>query len=179
MKSPITKKKYSRRLEMFFNFIKIPGGNIEEQCLTFVNSGKNDINWIFTNILKFVLFHKERIHKKEISGATLINYLKAIKLFCEMSDLSINWKITILSIFLVFTHLSIYTNNKSKKSSLSKKFLLIFSSLTFLISSVKDSIVMRIRFLNIFSAFVEIHASIEEPIYGIEFNNALELADCE
>ena len=179
MKSPVTKKKYSRRLEMFFNFIKIPGGNIEEQCLTFVNSGKNDINWIFTNILKFVLFHKERIHKKEISGATLINYLKAIKLFCEMSDLSINWKITILSIFLVFTHLSIYTNNKSKKSSLSKKFLLIFSSLTFLISSVKDSIVMRIRFLNIFSAFVEIHASIEEPIYGIEFNNALELADCE
>jgi hypothetical protein len=47
---------------------------------------------VFTNILKFVLFHKERIHKKEISGATLINHLKAIKLFCEMSDLSINWK---------------------------------------------------------------------------------------
>jgi hypothetical protein len=92
MKSPVTKKKYSRRLEMFFNFIKIPGENMEEQCLTFVNSGKNNVNWVFTNILKFVLFHKERIHKKEISGATLINYLKAIKLFCEMSDLSINWK---------------------------------------------------------------------------------------
>jgi len=92
MKSPVTKKKYSRRLEMFFNFIKIPGESIEEQCLTFINSGKNNVNWVFTNILKFVLFHKERIHKKEISGATLINYLKAIKLFCEMSDLSINWK---------------------------------------------------------------------------------------
>ncbi|HEX7256933.1 MAG TPA: hypothetical protein VF242_02635, partial [Nitrososphaeraceae archaeon] len=92
MKSPVTKKKYSRRLEMFFDFLKIPGENIEERCLTFVNSGKNNVNWVFTNILKFVLFHKERIHKKEISGATLINYLKAIKLFCEMSDLSINWK---------------------------------------------------------------------------------------
>ncbi|HEX5981356.1 MAG TPA: hypothetical protein VFY77_01695, partial [Nitrososphaeraceae archaeon] len=92
MKSPVTKKKYSRRLEMFFEFLKISGENLEEQCLTFVNSGKNNVNWVFTNILKFVLFHKERIDKKEISGATLINYIKAIKLFCEMSDISINWK---------------------------------------------------------------------------------------
>ena len=92
MKSPVTKAKYSRRLEMFFDFLKISGENLKEKCLTFVNSGQNDINWVFTNILKFVLFHNQRIHKKEISGATLINYLKAIKLFCEMSDLSINWK---------------------------------------------------------------------------------------
>jgi hypothetical protein len=92
MKSPVTKKKYSRRLEMFFEFLKIPGESLEEKCLTFVNNGKNIVNWIFTNILKFVLFHKQRIDKKEISGATLINYLKAIKLFCEMSDISINWK---------------------------------------------------------------------------------------
>jgi hypothetical protein len=92
MKSPVTKTKYSRRLEMFFDFLKIPGENLKEQCLTFVNNGQSNVNWVFTNILKFVLFHKERIHKKEISGATLINYLKAIKLFCEMSDLSINWK---------------------------------------------------------------------------------------
>jgi hypothetical protein len=92
MKSPLTKKKYSRRLETFFNFIKIPGESLEERCLTFVNIGKNDINRVFTNILKFVLFSKQRIDRKEISGATLINYLKAIKLFCEMSDISINWK---------------------------------------------------------------------------------------
>ena len=29
MKSPVTKKKYSRRLEMFFDFLKIPGESIE------------------------------------------------------------------------------------------------------------------------------------------------------
>jgi hypothetical protein len=92
MKSPVTKKKYCRRLEMFFDFIKIPGENLEFRCLTFVNSGKDNVNWVFTNILKFVLFYKQRIDKKEISGATLINYIKAIKLFCEMSDISINWK---------------------------------------------------------------------------------------
>jgi hypothetical protein len=78
MKSPLTKKKYSRRLEMFFNFIKIPGESLEERCLTFVNNGKDNVNWVFTNILKFVLFYKQRIDRKEISGATLINYLKAI-----------------------------------------------------------------------------------------------------
>ena len=65
IKSPVTKKKYSRRLEMFFDFLKIPGESIEEQCLTFVNSGRNNVNWVFTNILKFVLFYKERIDKKE------------------------------------------------------------------------------------------------------------------
>ena len=64
MRSPVTKKKYSRRLEMFFNFIRIPGESMKEQCLTFVKCGKNNIDWIFTNILKFVLFHKERIDKK-------------------------------------------------------------------------------------------------------------------
>ena len=64
----------------------------KDRCQTFVNTGQNNINWVYTNILRFVLFHKERIDKKEISGATLINYIKAIKLFCEMSDISINWK---------------------------------------------------------------------------------------
>mgnify|MGYP003575786456 CR=1 FL=1 len=34
MKSPLTKKKYSRRLEMFFDFLKLPGENLEVQCLT-------------------------------------------------------------------------------------------------------------------------------------------------
>ena len=67
MKSPVTKAKYSRRLEMFFDFLKIPGDSLKEKCLTFVNNVQSDINWVFTNILKFVLFHKERIHKKEIS----------------------------------------------------------------------------------------------------------------
>ena len=35
MKSPVTKKKYSRRLEMFFDFIKIPGESLEEQMFNF------------------------------------------------------------------------------------------------------------------------------------------------
>lgn len=36
--------------------------------------------------------YKERVERKEISGATLRNYVKTIKLFCEMNDILIPWK---------------------------------------------------------------------------------------
>jgi hypothetical protein len=42
--------------------------------------------------LKFVQFQKDRVDKKEITGATLRNYVKSIKLFCEMADMPIPWK---------------------------------------------------------------------------------------
>ncbi len=35
---------------------------------------------------------KDRAEKKEISEATVPNYFKPIKLFCEMNDISLNWK---------------------------------------------------------------------------------------
>src|SRR5690606_5795416 len=34
----------------------------------------------------------DRNNRKEITGSTVRNYLKSIKLFCEMADISINWK---------------------------------------------------------------------------------------
>src|SRR3954468_24781999 len=37
-------------------------------------------------------FQLDRSNKKEITGSTVRNYLKSIKLFCEMADLSIAWK---------------------------------------------------------------------------------------
>jgi hypothetical protein len=39
-----------------------------------------------------VQFQKDRVDKKEISGATVRNYVKSIKLFCEMADMPIPWK---------------------------------------------------------------------------------------
>jgi integrase len=43
-------------------------------------------------IFKFIQFQNDRVNKKEITGATVRNYVKSIKLFCEMSDLPIPWK---------------------------------------------------------------------------------------
>jgi hypothetical protein len=41
---------------------------------------------VFSNILKFIQFQKERVDKKEVTGATVRNYAKSIKLFCEMAQ---------------------------------------------------------------------------------------------
>ena len=49
-----------------------------------------DPNWAFNCIVKFLQFQKERVEKEEITGATLRNFVKAIKLFCEMSDIPIH-----------------------------------------------------------------------------------------
>jgi hypothetical protein len=37
-------------------------------------------------------FHLDRVNRKEITGATVRNYLKSIKLFCEMADIPVTWK---------------------------------------------------------------------------------------
>jgi hypothetical protein len=36
--------------------------------------------------------YKDRVERKDISGATLTNYVKTIKLFCEMDEILIPWK---------------------------------------------------------------------------------------
>jgi hypothetical protein len=40
----------------------------------------------------FLDFHKERVRSKELAAGTLKNYYRAAKLFCEMNDLTLNWK---------------------------------------------------------------------------------------
>jgi hypothetical protein len=92
MKAPMTRDRYQTRVAKFFDFAEIPGTTLEEKARTFANSGKDDINWAFSNILKFIHFHKERVDRKEITGATVRNYVKSIKLFCEMADIPIPWK---------------------------------------------------------------------------------------
>jgi integrase len=43
-------------------------------------------------VLKFVQHLKERVDRKEITIATVRNYVKSIKLFCEMAGIPIPWK---------------------------------------------------------------------------------------
>jgi hypothetical protein len=75
MRSPVTRDRYSTRVAKFFDFIKIPGKNLEQRAKTFAKKGKKDTAWALSNILKFVYFQRERVDKKEISGATIIMIL--------------------------------------------------------------------------------------------------------
>jgi integrase len=92
MKAPMTRNRYQTRLAKFFDFIGIADTRLEDRARAFAERGKNDSNWAFNNIVKFVQFQNSRVNNKEITGATVRNYVKSIKLFCEMSDLPISWK---------------------------------------------------------------------------------------
>ena len=92
MKAPMTRDRYQIRLAKFFGFIGITGTTVQEQSRAFAKKGKDDIIWALNRVLKFVQFQKDRVDKKEISGATVRNYVKSIKLFCEMADMPIPWK---------------------------------------------------------------------------------------
>jgi hypothetical protein len=37
-------------------------------------------------------YQKERVEKTEITGGTLSNIVKTIKLFCEMTEIPIHWE---------------------------------------------------------------------------------------
>lgn len=65
---------------------------MDVRCNLFVAKGNKDPNWAFSCIVKFLQYQKERVEREEIAGATLRNFVKAIKLFCEMSDVPISWK---------------------------------------------------------------------------------------
>ena len=63
-----------------------------ERCNTFVHKGRNDSNWAFNNIIRSLHYQKERVQSKEITAGTLHNYVKTIKMFCEVTDIVIPWK---------------------------------------------------------------------------------------
>jgi hypothetical protein len=93
IRSALTRDYYLRRLRRFFDFINLEKERtIEERCNLFAEKAKTDPNWAFNRIMGFLQFQKERVEKREITGATLRNFVKAIKLFCEMSDIPVPWK---------------------------------------------------------------------------------------
>jgi hypothetical protein len=85
MKSPVTRDKYQKRLNNFFDFLGLEGDKIEQKSRVFLDLARKSSNQTFNCFLKFIQFQNSSI-KKEISGATVRNYVKSIKLFCDISD---------------------------------------------------------------------------------------------
>lgn len=86
IKSPLTRKKYEGNLARFFEFANVDGDTLNAQCASFERKGRVDPQWATLMIIKFLQSLKQRVECKEISGATVRNYIKAIRLFCEMSE---------------------------------------------------------------------------------------------
>ena len=91
IKSEQTKEKYKRRLYLFFEFLGLEG-NLEEKSKLFAAKAREDLNWAFASVMKFITYQKDRAERKEISASTVPNYYKPIKLFCEMNDILLSFK---------------------------------------------------------------------------------------
>jgi hypothetical protein len=91
LKSSEARRQYPKRLKMLFDFLGLIG-SLEEQANDFLNKARQNIQWSQDSIMKFLNFHKQRVRRKELAAGTLRNYYRAAKLFCEMNDLTLNWK---------------------------------------------------------------------------------------
>jgi integrase len=85
IKSPYTRDPYERRLINFLNHVDLSPDE-------FVAMGKKDPLLVEKKIMSFIGAQKARVEKGEITGATVSNFLKAVRLLLEMNDVSLNWK---------------------------------------------------------------------------------------
>ncbi len=92
IRSPQTRAKYQGRLNTFFDFISLPHGNLNERCKVFIKNCQESPNYPLNCAFRFVIYQKERMERKEIVASTIFNYLKPIKLLCEMNDVTVKWK---------------------------------------------------------------------------------------
>jgi hypothetical protein len=94
VRSEVTRKYYERRLRKFFDFIEfeVEVEDLERRYNDFAEKGKSNINWTINQIIRFLHFQKERVESKEITAATLKNFIKSLKAFCDSADLVIQWK---------------------------------------------------------------------------------------
>ena len=92
MKAPETKRQWPNRLKFVFDFLGLPG-NLDEQAMLFMTLCKEGGTRVIQNkIIEFISYQVQRSQKGEISLSTIPNYLKAMKLFCEMNDIHVSWK---------------------------------------------------------------------------------------
>ncbi len=86
-----TREKYITRLKKFLEIIGIDLEKkltIQERCKIFAERAR----WLVNVIIQFLQYQKGRVNSKEITGSTLRNYVKVLKLFREMNDLLVPWK---------------------------------------------------------------------------------------
>jgi hypothetical protein len=88
LQSEGTKRQYPRKLKVFFDFCLQQSNDLETQAVEFAQKCR-DRNWVNAQIIHFIIFQKERMYKEGISAGTVRNYIKPIKLFCEMNVTSI------------------------------------------------------------------------------------------
>jgi hypothetical protein len=86
MKSPMTRQKYQRRFIKFLDFLGKVGNNdhndddltLPQKSNALAQKAREDTTWAFECILNFIQYQIDRANKKEITGATVGNYVTSI-----------------------------------------------------------------------------------------------------
>jgi hypothetical protein len=90
LKAPETKRQWPNRLRVVFDFLGFHG-NLDEQARQFmVLCKEGGMTTTQNRLIEFISYQVQRSQKGEISLSTIPNYLKAIKLFCEMNDIQVS-----------------------------------------------------------------------------------------
>src|SRR5829696_5215200 len=76
LNSASTKRQYPKRLQNFLDFLKI-----------------KDRDWIETTLIDYFIYQNKKAGSGDISVNTIRNYYKPIKLFFEMNNILVNWKL--------------------------------------------------------------------------------------
>ena len=64
LKSPVTREKYQKRLEMFFDFLGLKGATVEEKSKVFMELREKEGNqWVFSSLLSFMQFNLARVDR--------------------------------------------------------------------------------------------------------------------
>lgn len=91
LKAPESQRQYPRRLKIFLDYLGLEG-NLEQQAEQFYLTAISNHAWVEESLMAFIAYEKERSKNGEISDSTIPNYYRATKLFCEMNDITLNWK---------------------------------------------------------------------------------------
>lgn len=92
IRAPETRRKYQARLAQFLDYAGAKGDNLSQKARWFTDAARKDYDRTTWTISSFLMEQKTRAEKGEISASTVSNYVKPLKLFCEMNDIVINWK---------------------------------------------------------------------------------------
>lgn len=92
IRSPSTRRKYQARLAQFLDYAGAKGDTLPQKAKSFTEAARKDYDRTTFTISSFLLEQKTRAEAGEISAATIANYTKPVRLFCEMNDIIINWR---------------------------------------------------------------------------------------
>jgi integrase len=89
-----TKDYYFRKIKVFLEYLDIPKDPFEDGCnLLYEKIQQEGVEWFTESVIDFIVDYKQRVANKEITAGTLRNYYKPIKLFCDMNNILLNWKL--------------------------------------------------------------------------------------